>query len=327
METKETYQSLLNQIDIKIKEFDTIIIHRHTRPDGDAIGSSLGLREVLRLNFPNKKVYCPNLGIPKYLEFAGTEDDIEDSIYENALVIVVDTASSNRICGDNYKKAKYIIKIDHHIPTDHYGDINYVKEEYGSCSLVLMEMFKELGYTVDSTSARLLYIATITDTGRFRFKEVDGKALKLAGEMLEYGVDTQQIYANLYTDEKQMLALKGYVYSHIKYTKNGVSYLFMTERIRKKFKVSLEDASNCVSLMDCIRGSMIWLLFIELDGEVRVRLRSRFIPIDKLANKYHGGGHENACGATVYTKKERLAILEDADLLLKEFKEKNEDKF
>lgn len=312
----------------KIKEYDTIIIHRHLRPDGDAIGSSLGLREILRNNFPEKKIYSVGGDMPEYLKFVGKEDIVSDDLYKNALVIVVDTATKNRICDNRYELAKEIIKIDHHNPVDSYGDINHVLERFASCSLVIMDLFSSFGeFTISSVAARYLYISVITDTGRFRYADVDSNALRLSSLMLEKGINTEDIYANLYTKELNSYQLQAYVYKHIKLSPNGVAYMFMTRKIMKKFNVSIEDASNMVNLMDGIRGSMIWVLFIEHPSEIRVRFRSRHVKIIDIAKAYNGGGHDNASGATVYNKKQMKSVIDDCDKLLKQYKLENEDKF
>ena len=94
--------------------------------------------------------------------------------------------------------------------------------------------------------------------------------------------------------------------------------------MKKKFGLSNEEASASVSYMDSIKDSLIWIAFIEGDDKtIRVRLRSRFVTVNGIAEKYHGGGHACACGATVYSKKEMKELLDDADALLKEYKENN----
>lgn len=319
-----------NKLDIynKIKEYDTIIIHRHVRPDGDAIGSSLGLRQILRDNFPEKNIYSVGEKLPEYLEFVGEEDIVDDDIYENALVIAVDTATKARICDDRYQNARELIKIDHHDPVEPYGDMNYVREHMASCSLLIMDIFNSIpNVVISKEAARYLYLAAITDTGRFRYADVDGKALKLAGEMLDKGIDTEDLYAHLYTKELKAYQLQAYVYKNIKLTENGVAYMFMTKKIMKKFKVSIEDASNMVNLMDGIKGSLIWVLFIEHPENIRVRLRSRHIKVIDIAKLYNGGGHDNASGATLDNKKQIPHLLKEADYRLKEYKENNKEKF
>ena len=95
--------------------------------------------------------------------------------------------------------------------------------------------------------------------------------------------------------------------------------------MQERFDLSSEDASASVSYMDSIKDSLIWLAFIENgDGSTRVRLRSRFVTVSPVAERYHGGGHACAAGATVYSKKEMAALIAEADALIKEYKENNE---
>ena len=97
------------------------------------------------------------------------------------------------------------------------------------------------------------------------------------------------------------------------------------QAIQEKFGLTLEKASSAVSYMDSIKGCLIWIAFIDTpDGSIRVRLRSRFLPVNEIAEKHHGGGHACACGATVYSKKEAATLISEADSLLKSFKENNE---
>ena len=323
----DDYRALKEKIVDKIEEYDTIIIHRHIRPDGDAVGSALGLRDVLRNKYPEKKIYAVGEKLPQYLQFVGTQDEIDDKEYENALMIVVDTATQDRICLNKMSLAKEVIKIDHHIPTDEYGNINYVREHYASCSLLLTEFFATMGFDITPIAARYLYIAAVTDTGRFKYKEVDSDAMHLASILLSKGIDTEEIYSNLYSKDKSVFKLQGYIYNHVKYTENGVAYLFMTKRLMKKFKVTVEDASNTVNLLDGIKGSLIWMLFIEYDNEIRIRFRSRFVGVVDIASKYNGGGHEYAAGGTIYSKKDIKKVLECTDKVLKEYKMNNKDKF
>lgn len=325
---QDKYYSSKQLILDKIKEYDTIVIHRHIRPDGDAIGSSLGLRQALREAFPEKKIYSVGANAPEYVKFIGEEDEVEDEVYENALAIVLDTATSDRIFDERYKNAKEVIKIDHHLAVENYGTINFVRDNFGACALIITDFlisFEE--FDISPETARYLYIATVTDTGRFKYSETDATALQLASILLSVGVDTEDMYAHLYVSNKEDLIFKGWVYNNFQVSDNGVAYIYITEKIRKKFKLTYEDAANNVNSLDCIKGSMIWILFIEQDGEIRVRLRSRFVPINELANAYNGGGHVNACGATVYNKKQVSALIKDADKLLKSYKEKNKEKF
>lgn len=308
----------------KIESYNTIIVSRHIRPDGDAIGSTKGLVKILRDTYPEKKIYLVNEDFSNYLSFLGGEDTVSEEVYDGALQIVIDTGTKDRISNSNFKKAKEIIKIDHHIEADPYGDINWV-EDFRSAAC---EMIADFYFTfkdrlkMSPEAATYIYLGMVTDSGRFRFEGVTGETMRLAGALLDCGVNTEMLFANLYVDEFETLKLKSYVYDNIQLTKNGVAYIYMSEDVQKQFNLNLEDASNVVSELSNIRGSLIWIAFIynKAKNHIRVRLRSRFLGINDLAKEYHGGGHNMAAGATVYSEDEMQELIEDADKLLGEYK-------
>ena len=165
----------------------------------------------------------------------------------------------------------------------------------------------------------------VTDSGRFRFREVSPETMRLAGVILSHGVDTDWLYANLYMKDFSNFKFEGYVYKKMKISENGVAWLYVDKRMQKKFKLSTEEASASVSYMDSIKNALVWVAFIEQpNGEIRVRMRSRFMPISDIAERYRGGGHACAAGATVYNKKEVQALIAESDAKLKEYKENNE---
>ncbi|MBQ8394537.1 MAG: bifunctional oligoribonuclease/PAP phosphatase NrnA [Clostridia bacterium] len=312
----------------KIKEYDKIIIFRHYRPDGDAIGSTKGMLGILRLSFPEKKIYLLNADYSDYLAFLGAEDKpLADEEYKDALGIVMDTGTKSRISNKKYALCREIIKIDHHIPVDSYGDYEWVEEHRSStCEMVaaFYDAFKD-ELKIDKETATCIYTGMVTDSGRFRFREVSGETMRLAGLMLDQGIDSEMIYAHLYLKEFETFKFEAYAHKKMKISENGVASLYVTKGMKKKFNLSNEQASASVSFMDSIKNSLIWIAFIENgDGSIRVRLRSRFVTVSELAEKYRGGGHACASGATVYSKAEAKQLLQDADKLLKEFKANNE---
>ena len=177
---------------------------------------------------------------------------------------------------------------------------------------------------IDSLAATYIFTGMVTDTGRFKYSSVNGETMRLAGLMLDQGIDTEWVYANLNLDEFEVLKFESYVYKKMRVTQNGVAYIYVDKKMQKKFSLTNEQASNVVSYLDGIKGSIAWLAFIEnTDGSIRVRLRSRFMTINALAEKYHGGGHDRACGATVHSKKEMKQMLLDADQMVHDFKSTN----
>ena len=134
MRNIEIMQTILD----KIKENDKIIIFRHFRPDGDAVGSTKGLASILRLTYPEKKIYLQNADYSDYLEFLGEEDKpLSDEEYADALGIVLDTATAKRISNKKFSLCRELIKIDHHIPVESYAATEWVEEERSStCEMV-----------------------------------------------------------------------------------------------------------------------------------------------------------------------------------------------
>ena len=317
-------QTILN----KIKENDKIFIFRHFRPDGDAVGSSKGLTAILKLTYPEKKIYLQNADFSGYLSFLGDEDEIlPDEEYADALGIVVDTATADRVSNKKFTLCRELIKIDHHILIESYAPTEWVEEERSSTCEMIAHFYDTFRHElkIDVEAATYIYTGMVTDSGRFRFRDVSGETLRLAGTILSVGVDTDTLFAHLYLKEFDELKFEAYVHKKMKITEGGVAYIYVDNKMKEQFGLSDETAGTVVSLMDSIKGSIIWLAFIEnKDGSTRVRLRSRFVTVSELANKYHGGGHACASGATVYSRKEMNQLIKDADSLIKEYKANNE---
>ncbi len=312
----------------KIKEYDSIVIFRHKRPDGDCVGSTKGLQRILRLSFPDKNIVLSNTDYSDYVSFLGNEDGIiPDEVLKSSLGIVIDTATTDRISDKRYVLCRELIKIDHHISVDNYGDSSWVVEEKSSACEMIAEFYYAFRdeLKIDTEAATYIYAGMVTDSGRFRFRSVSGDTLRYAGMLLDLGVDTDHLYAHLYMKDFSEFKFHGYVLDNISITENGVAYIHIPADVRKAFGLTYEQASNCVSYMDSIKNSLIWIAFIDADdGEIRVRLRSRFVTVNELASRYRGGGHDCASGATVYNEDEIKALLSEADTILKNYKENNE---
>lgn len=312
----------------KIKEYDRIVISRHIRPDGDAVGSTQGLAGMLRLSFPEKDIRVINSDHSDYVSFLGDEDgEADDAFYSDALVIVLDTATPDRVSNKKYTLGREKVKIDHHIDIKPYGDISWVEEERSSVCEMIADFYLTFRdeLKLDVTAATCIYTGMVTDSGRFRFRSVTGETLRCAAALLDMGIDTDTLYARLYLEDFDYLKFKAYVYLNMKMTEHGVAYIYVDNEMRERFSLTDEEASNTVSCLDSIKDSIIWIAFIDnRDGTIRVRLRSRFVTINKLAEKYRGGGHDCASGATLYSADEIDALLRDADELIREFKETNE---
>ena len=322
--------SIKREILVKIKEYDRILIFRHKRVDGDCVGATKGLKEILCASFPKKDVRIIDDEHSDYLAFLGPDDAaVEDDFYTTALGIVIDVADTERISNQKFALCKELIKIDHHIDRTPYGDICWVEEERSSACEMIADFYYTFRdeLTLTKWAATCIYTGMVTDSGRFMYEGVCGDSMRMAAVLLDAGIDTQWLYANLYLKSFDSLKFTAYIYEHMNVTEHGVAWLLVDKTMQEKFGLNMESASAAISSLSGIRDCLCWIAFIETgdeDGAIRVRLRSRFATINHIAEKYHGGGHACASGATVYSREELQALLKDADEYIKQYKENND---
>ncbi|PRT27930.1 DHH family phosphoesterase [Bacillus thuringiensis] len=299
-----------------IKGFDTIIIHRHVRPDPDALGSQGGLGTILQESFPEKNIYTVGYNEPS-LAYLRVMDDIEDSVYENALVIVCDTANQERVDDQRYTKGKMLIKIDHHPNEDPYGDITWVDTAASSTSEMIYEFYtygKDKGLKITKEAARLILAGIVGDTGRFLFPNTTAKTLRYVSELVDMGVKFTDLYNEMYKTKEKIARLNGYILQNFTMVEEGAAYIKLTKEVLEEFDVLSSEASGVVGALGNIDGLKAWVLFLEEDDVIRVRLRSKGPVINKLAMQYNGGGHPMASGA-------KASSWEEADRLFADLRE------
>lgn len=309
-----THEIILEQVIEKIEEFNTIIIHRHVNPDPDALGSQGGLQYIIQESFPNKRVYVVGEEV-EGLTFLNKMDEISDEVYEDALVIVCDTANTERISDKRYNLGKYLIKIDHHPNKTPYGDLEWVDTSFSSTSEMITALFIK-DYTISNQAARLLYAGIIGDTGRFLYSNTSSRTLYFASELSNHQFNPQEIYESLYKTTRETAKLQGYILQNFNVTEHGVASLYISKQLLSDFNVLPVEAANLVNVLSNIEGNNVWVFFIEYDDEIRVRIRSKKEEIHTIAHQFNGGGHPLASGATVQTMAEGEQLLTALDNLL-----------
>ena len=188
------FQELLNEI----KNHQTIIIHRHKNPDGDAMGSQIGLKHILKDNFPEKTVYMVGDAAGRYDFIEGsTMDVIPDGTYADALAIVLDTSARHLISDERYPTAHRTARMDHHIFVEKICDVEVVDTSYESCCGLVAAFAVDCGLALSSASAKALYTGMVTDSGRFRYDSTSSQTFRLASFLLEQEFDIGQIYNDL----------------------------------------------------------------------------------------------------------------------------------
>lgn len=295
------------QIIDKIKQYDTIIIHRHVRPDPDAYGSQHGLKALIQANYPEKNVFAVGTHDDS-LTFMATPDTVDDATYNGALVIVTDTANTDRVDDQRYTNGDFLIKIDHHPNDDQYGDLLWVDTSASSCSEMIYELF-EAGreaeqWTLNERGASLLFGGIVGDTGRFMFPSTTLKTFRTAGDLVEYGFDRNAIFNGMYEMDRKLLHLQGYLYQNFDIDEHGAASVRLTKEVLAQFDATASEASLLVGSLGNVKGITAWVIFIEEGDSIRVRLRSKGPVINMLAKEFNGGGHPLASGATAYSWEE-----------------------
>lgn len=307
------FEKILNEIE----SFDTIIIHRHNNPDGDALGSQIGLKNIIAENFPEKTVYVVGDSSKRYgfMEQSGM-DEIADSVYENALAIVLDTSAAALISDDRYKTAKRTARIDHHIFCEEICDIEVTDTSYESCCGLITEFAIESGLKLSPLAAKSLYTGMVTDSGRFRYDCTNANTFRLASHLMETEFDTNEIYAQLYADDFSFIRLRAQFVLKIEFTENNVAYIYTTKDELENYEADTFTISRAmVGTMGDIKGVNVWVNFTETDNGVLAELRSNKYNINTIAVKYGGGGHLRASGATLKNREEAMQMLEDLNKL------------
>ena len=309
---------MFQQVLQAIRDYDRIILHRHSRPDGDAMGSQIGLAQVIRENFPHKQVYMVG-DAPGFFGFMeGAEmDQVPDSAYANALAIILDCGSRSLISDDRYALAAKTVRLDHHIFCEKIADIEVVDTSFESCCGLVTEFVSQCGLKLNPLAAKSLYTGMVTDSGRFRYDGTTARTFRLASFLMEQDFDTNALFRDLYADDFSSKLLKAKFILKIQFSVKKVAYIYTTAEELKELGVDTFTVSRgMTNTMADIKGVDIWANFTETDKGVLCELRSSKYNINPIAVKYGGGGHAKACGATVPDRETAMKILADLDAMM-----------
>lgn len=315
-----------------IKTSNPIIIHRHINPDGDALGSQWGLKKIIEDNFKNKKVLVPGEMNEHMIPFFPQPTFVKKEDYQEALIIVCDTANRERISGEFWQEGKKIIKIDHHPIIDIYGDISLVEEKASATCQVVAKWAQILNLKVSALAARNLFFGLVTDSGRFLYRSVNEETFQIASFLVKQNFNLLDLYQGLYIQSLKMSRIKGYILSNFKITNNGVAYIIFNDKIindlqttiinqnkmlniKSEVNLSKEDLTSQVNVMSNIDGIKIWLIaaYDQLNSTIKVSVRSaRWIINDTIA-KFGGGGHQTAAGVHLQNINEIEKLLTSLD--------------
>lgn len=308
---------MFEQILRELESFDTVIIHRHRNPDGDALGCQVGLALLLRENYPHKTIYTVGDAPGRYAFMEGsTMDTVADEVFPTALSVILDTSASALISDDRYKTAARTVRMDHHIFCETIADVEVTDTSYESCCGLITELALECGWRLTPAAAKSLYTGMVTDSGRFRYDSTSANTHRLASALMTQSFDTGSIYGNLYADDFSFIRLRAQFVLKIRFTDDRVAYIYTDREEAASYGVDTFTISRgMVNTMGDIRGVDIWVNFTETENGVLCEIRSGKYNINPIAVKYGGGGHQKASGATLPSREVAMALLEDLNQL------------
>jgi phosphoesterase RecJ-like protein len=285
----------------------SIVLACHVNPDGDALGSMLGL--ALALISLGKEVVCLSEdGVPDILRFLpGTEFVTQTTdMMEFDLALVVDSGDLPRVGATVQPligRAKRVVDIDHHVTAGAFGDIRVLNARAASTAEIVYALLETLEAPITADIATCLFTGIITDTGSFRFQNVTPNTLRVAAKLLEAGAPPAYISENVF-DNRTFAAtrLLGHALSSLAQTPDGqVIWAHITVRDFDALGATDQDTEGVVNYVRGVRGAEVGVLFREMEpNKIRVSLRSReSVNVAEIAARFGGGGHRMASGCTV----------------------------
>ena len=302
----------------EIQKYDHIILHRHSKPDGDALGSQIGFKHILKENFPEKEIYTVGDSAGHFSFMEDSEmDEVENALFGNALSIILDCGSAKLISDDRYRLAASTVRFDHHIFCEKIADLEVVETSFESCCGLITDFAMQCRLKVPALAAKSLYTGMLTDSGRFRYDSTTSRTFALASFLMKQPIDTNDIFTNLYAESFESKKLRAQFVLKTQFTPSNVAYIYTTlEELKTLNADTFTVSRGMVNTMADIKGVDIWVNFTETENGVLCELRSSRFNINPIAVKYGGGGHQKASGATVADKKTAMAMLEDLSKLI-----------
>lgn len=301
------YQKILE----KIKEYDSITIFRHQRPDGDCMFSALALDHFLKDNFPDKKIKIAGKDV---YDIISRNDKISDRFIRNSLAFVLDTSNWDRIDDDRVQNAKFTIKIDHHPIVEDYADINLADVKASACAEVLAKMFlsKQFkGLILSEKTCRYLYCGIMSDTINFRTTNVTADTMDIASKLIRKGdLKISELVEYVMDTDIESFKKSTVIRSKLQ-VKEKFGYIILKESDLKKLNMTQMEAKNNIDEIGRIKDLNIWAIAIENEHRFDCSVRSkRGFVINSICREYGGGGHANAAAAKKMDRKTLDEFLE-----------------
>jgi phosphoesterase RecJ-like protein len=310
-----------------IRDHDRFLVATHENPDGDALGSALAMTLALRQMGKNAEPFLSgDTPLPteyKFMELSGIRRDLPDD-YDQRVLLAVDCAKGDRLGPDPriLSEPRLILDVDHHHDNTRFGAVNLIVSDASSTGEILRDLFRVLDVELTPEIAEALYIALVTDTGRFQYANTTPKALRLAAELVEAGADVHRVFQGVYESvEFAKLKLLARALDHARVYEGGrvvVSYLQRSDY--EAVGATEPYAEGIIDYLRGVEGAQLAVMIREppTDGgprhRVSLRSSSDELDVSAIARKSNGGGHRQAAGFS-----SELSVEEITEFVLREF--------
>ena len=301
------HPKIIDRIIESIRESRTICIVGHIRPDGDCVGSQLGL--TLALRNEGKKVCCWNEDrIPEKYDFLDRDGTIQKPRrgLKFDCVIATDAASFERLgsVGRCVANRKLLINIDHHQSNTRYGDLNWVSAREPSTGELIFRLLKVAKWPITKRIADSLFTAVSTDTGSFQYATTRPGTYHVAGELVRRGADLAKICDEVYQSYPlSRVRLLRHIYSHFRLThEDQIAYVWLKKADFARSGAESDDTEGLIDHIRAIAPVVVACVFEEIEPELtRISLRSKSekVNVNEIAAQFGGGGHSAAAGARI----------------------------
>lgn len=319
---------MLNKI---LSDAKTIAISGHVRPDGDCVGSCIGLYQYIKENFTEKKVDVYLEEIPEaFTCLKATKEirhEIPDEKVQYDLFFCLDCGDKERLgfSGELFDNAKYTYCIDHHISNTGFAQESYVVPDASSTSELVYNLLEDEKISLDTANA--LYLGIVHDTGVFQYSCATPSTFRIAARLLEKGVDAPRMIQDTYYEKSyaQNQILGRALLESILFMNGTCIASYVTKKVMDFYGVDAKDLDGIVSQLRITKGVEVAIFMYEIESNTyKVSLRSKnYIDVSKVAQYFGGGGHKKAAGLTMIGRPHDVInnLSEQIEIQMKELSE------
>ena len=292
----------------ELKKADSFLITTHASPDGDAIGSMLGLHHFLLDLGKTDITSAAHDAVPKVFSWLPLADKVippQDMRVQYDLVVIIDVAQRNRIGNIVTKLAENqrVLVLDHHLEETPCGDVNFMDHTLASASEIVVQLYIEANIPLSKAAAECTYVGLATDTGGFRYANTNERAFAHAEQMVMTGINVAEISSRVFDDvTPKTLALTKIVLNALQISECGrFAHSTLTQADMDSVGATGEDLDGLVNYTRNIEGVVVGILFRELpNNKTKVSMRSKTgFDSNQCLNPFGGGGHAGAAGASI----------------------------